>query len=155
MALGNWTSFGFDSGCNLTESFSVGDIRAEIYKNWTYLRSKSVWEAFNSQTELKTGSHMFATLKSGEFSIGPFHGECITKDNGDHFIMIASGYYHTNDLRWMAALGTYGYDGDEWIGVRPETYKSFIEFAEENIRHHLFNEEKEDEWLNKLRAVCK
>lgn len=127
MAASNWDTFALDSAGEPSDGLfqaSRGDLSVEIYKNWLYVRSPSMWVpgrfAFAEPTimEIQQGE-----LRVGGVEIYAVRGPSHELDNGGVYCCISEHIYE-KDMpvieRFMVGIGIYGYRDDEWVGVTAE-----------------------------------
>lgn len=131
MALGNWATMCWDeNGKPVLGRLTEGEVTIEIYKNWIYIHDSAGWQE----------RHGFSRAVVGEI-----HSGCVTykrfriivdrhqTQNAMFFIIEYREYekYETTKLRQLFGVACYGYEGEERVGVTPETTTAFIEWLDE------------------------
>ncbi len=150
MALSNWDTiaFGPDSKpCGGTFTGKNDGDSVEIYKNWLYVHSKSMWREGRSFVK-----DTIAEIHWGRVEILTF--EILAKRGPQDAIFVFAkefnypkakkgkkGWFKAFDRRF-AGIGCYGFDDSRWIGVKPSTLKEFFTWlmlmdgAEEELVAH-------------------
>ena len=122
MALSDWDTKAlthegeFSSG----EFVSPAGVKVEIYKNWVYVHDPKAWRQHGCfcepvVMELQEGVTHYMDVKILVLR-GPQRGA---------YVVAWSGYKFNGTLKGMLGCGVYGYKGDDWIGVLPESLQWF------------------------------
>ena len=108
MALSNWDTFaastepGREGGV-----FPLGrGLSAEVYKNWLYIRQdgrEGVLGSVNEAGDMHLGDASLVVRR--------------TDEDSTVLVVARRGYGETE--AGFAAIGCYGFEGEDWIGVRP------------------------------------
>lgn len=135
MALSNWDTLSVnhlgESTCGDFES--PKGVKVEIYKNWIYVHDEQGWSegGFTKPVVMQIQS---GVVHYKDVEMGVFRGP-----QGGVFVIAHSGYEHRGDFTGMIGCGVYGYEGDEFVGVTPETLKWFRELVSKSaIEKHSF-----------------
>lgn len=133
MALSNWDTMAVDlDGKPASSSFtSPSGVTVEVYKNWLYIRDPKAWRESSSYEEPTVAELSNGELCYQDVTIAAKRGP----QEGVYAVIWVPGYkYQPKDgkldyalpERGMIACGVYGYDGHDFVGVRPESVQWFI-----------------------------
>lgn len=131
MALSNWDTLALDKDgqpCNgvLLRKFKDGSYSAvEIYKNWLYVRDTTMWSKNKNFIE-----PTIAQISEGEIFISDYNIHAIRGPQISVLAYIETGYKNDNSFDCMCGIGCCGFDNEDWIGVRQETFNKLIEYLE-------------------------
>jgi hypothetical protein len=132
MALSNWDTAAWDEGGTPTNGvFETSWGSVQIYKNWIYVRDPKAWTeggAYIRPTvmEVQSGSISYKDLCI-EAVRGPQNGVYCAVWTPSHF-------REDKRLKGMLACGVYGFDGEDWVGVKPESLQLFSELITDKVR---------------------
>lgn len=108
MALSNWDTFAVSTEpCREGGVFPLGrGLSAEVYKNWVYLRREGQEDVLGSVNE------------AGNLHLGDASLVVRRADEGTTALIVARRGYG-EDEAGFAAIGCYGFEGEDWVGVQP------------------------------------
>ncbi len=112
MALSNWDTMALDEKGKPTNGVYTSPlgITFEFYKNWIYVRDK-----FVSPTVMEITEGKICYLDTDVLALrGPQNGV---------YAINHSGY--GENVKGMIGCGVYGYDYEDWVGVKPESLEWF------------------------------
>lgn len=126
MALSNWDILAIDHEGNPSNGVfrSSTGVEVEFYKNWLYVRDEAGWtdNGFMRPTvmQISEGSIRYKDVEIVAFR-GPQDGVYAVVWH-THYPKRAEGEpYKPAVITGMAGCGVYGYSGDVWTGVAPES----------------------------------
>jgi hypothetical protein len=141
MALSNWDTMALthEGEFSRGEFVSPAGVKVEIYKNWVYVHDPKAWRQHGCfcepvVMELKEGVAHYMDVKILALR-GPQRGA---------YVVAWSGYKFNSTLTGMLGCGVYGYKGDDWIGVLPESLQWFQDRLRE-VKVETYCQEYEDE----------
>ncbi len=144
MALSSWDTLAVNLNGEAQAGFFVspGGVKIEIYKNWIYIRDPKAWREGGSFTQDVVMEIQHGELRYGDVEIHAIRGP----QNGVYVVC-----WHENEqTTGMIGCGVYGYEGEKWIGVTPDS----VEFLQKWISHkeRMFSDEEIDDivanWAN-------
>lgn len=125
MALGNWADVAFDlEGKPRAGVFRAPTgLRIEIYKNWVYVKrgGSVIMETASCDLNVRmvdacSTTRLVASRTNGVLFVAVLHADYSAAGQPTAF----SG---------MVGLGCYGYEGDEWVGVREQQLEGLTAFV--------------------------
>lgn len=141
MALSNWDTMALDleSKANTGHLKSPLGVEVEIYKNWLYVRDEHAWQkggSFINPTvmEIRAGDITYKDVfikairgpQQGIFCVVYYHPFSDEKDED------GNPYHDYNKYVGFVGCGVYGYDGDKFVGVKPESVKFLQDYLQKN-----------------------
>lgn len=133
MALSNWDTWALDEkGEPIPGSFtSPLGVEVEVYKNWLYVQDERAW--------VEGGAYIrpiIMEIQSGELTYKDVHVSALRgPQEGVYAVVYTTRYpphvegepYKPPTYTGMIGVGVYGYHGEEWVGVLPESIAWFRE----------------------------
>jgi len=120
MALSNWDTLAVNLKGEPQSGFFVspGGVKVEIYKNWVYIHDPEAWR--------EKGSYVKDTIMQINHGDLHYHDVEIRAIRGpQEGIYVACWHtdYKDEEIIYtgMVGCGVYGFAGEEWIGVTPES----------------------------------
>ncbi len=144
MALSNWDTLAVGlNGEPQTGSFvSPGGVKVEIYKNWIYVHDSKAWRKEGSFTKDTIMEISHGNVRYHDVNIqavrGPQSGVYVVCWHVDYDQK--PGERQTADYAGMIGCGVYGFDNEDWVGVKPES----VEFLQKWIsnKERMWDDEK-------------
>lgn len=117
MALSNWDTLAIDHEGNSCDGVfeSPSGVSVEVYKNWLCLKD-SAWD-----------KSIAMTVDSGEFEYKDLNLRAYRGPQNGVYFCVYTGYYKEDKyyLTGMLGMGVYGYEDEEWVGVKKESVDWF------------------------------
>jgi len=116
MALSNWDTLALSETGQPTPGVftSALGVEVEVYKNWLYVRDKRAWREGGGFTGPTVMQVTEGTLRYQDVHIAAWRGP-----QEGVYAALWSGRY--GQERGIVAAGVYGYRGEEWVGIEPES----------------------------------
>jgi len=131
MALSNWDTLAVDHNNNFINGAikSKMGVIVEIYKNWLYISDNVAWQNGSYAKPVVSEIHYGSLIYKDVFIYakrGP--------QQGVYCIVHTPIYINKNEKpNLMVGIGCYGYDGDNWVGVRHESVDFLTEMLSSNL----------------------
>lgn len=127
MALSNWDTWALThEGKPCEGSFtSPAGVEVELYKNWLYVRDPQAWRPG------EFCEPVVMEVTQGNIVYRDVHILAWRGPQGGVYAQVWTGW-GTDDKPYqgMVGIGAYGYNGNEFVGVLPESIAWFVRLAE-------------------------
>jgi hypothetical protein len=125
MALSNWDTLAADEEGKPSNGALISPLGVvvDIYKNWIYVHDERAWA--------EGGSFVKPTVMQIEVGDVRYKDVSILARRGPQegvYVVVVS------DRKAMVGCGVYGYDGDTWVGVKPESVAWFADELRKEVQ---------------------
>lgn len=147
MALSNWDTLSVNLKGEAQAGFfiSPGGVKVEIYKNWIYVHDPKAWR--------EEGQFVKDTIMEIQHGRVQYYDVEIVAVRGPQegvYVVCWHANYENKETEYtgMIGCGVYGYEGENWIGVMPDS----LEFLQKWVSHRerCFTDEMIDQMLADL-----
>ena len=161
MALSNWDCIAWDErGEPCDGRLRTPDgIIVDIYKNWVYVYDKTAYESWKS--DCKNYDHpCIMEIHEGIFTYKNIDIRATRGKQGAIYVAAIYRIYRENKVLGLYGIGCYGYESDEWVGVKEETIADFFRWLYKTAEKYIlpipetFGEQKRFNQGDRLFADC-
>lgn len=131
MALSNWDTLAVDLKGEAQAGFFVSPcgVRVEIYKNWVYIHDPKAWRKGGQFCE-----DVVIELQHGDLHYMDVEIRAVRGPQNGIYVACWHIDWHVEDKKpaeytGMVGCGVYGFEGEDWVGVTPDS----VEFLQKWI----------------------